>query len=39
MLGISKLYNLPIPEVFNCCPNSRYNFFQKINYKTALSKL
>ncbi len=39
MLGISKLYNIPIPEVFNCCPNSGYNFFQKINYKTALSKL
>ena len=39
MMAISKLFRLPIPEVYNCCPHSSYESFPKISCEDAIKIL
>ncbi|MAR79022.1 MAG: hypothetical protein CMM18_02195 [Rhodospirillaceae bacterium] len=36
MMAVSKLFRLPMPEVYNCCTHSSYESFQKISCKDAI---
>ncbi len=39
MMAISKLFRLPLPEVYNCCPHSGYESFTKITCNKAIDIL
>ena len=38
-MAITKLFRLPMPKVYNCCPHSSYGSFQKISCEKALEIL
>jgi hypothetical protein len=36
---VSRLYNVEVPEIYNVCPTSNYNYFEKIDVDTAMTML
>ena len=39
MRAIAELHGLPLPEVYNCCPDSNHRLFPRIDFERGLAML